>query len=111
MSVLFLVLSNYDFNFSVETNEIYDVAGEEPLGYKYRSVMTATDLLASLYIVTLIVKAALRVDFLYDGIHHGAAILAMMLLVNAADFVYAPSFLFFSVPACSFTPRRPRRCS
>jgi hypothetical protein len=94
-AVLFLVLSNYDFNFSVETNEIYDVTGEEPLGHQYGSVLTATDFLACSYIVTIVVKAALQIDFLYDAIHHGVAILAMMLLVNATDFVYAPSFIFF----------------
>lgn len=93
--VLILILSKFSTHFKVETNEVYDVAGEVPLGDRYYFLNAAGDYCAATYIMVFIVKAAYFIPFWGDFIHHGTALVTIWLLRNAVEFEYAPSFLCF----------------
>jgi len=94
-TVLVLVLYQFGLHFKVETNEVYDVAGETPLGDRYKALNAAGDYIAATYLIVFIVKAAYRLDFWGDIAHHGSALMTIWLLRNAVEYEYAPSFLCF----------------
>ena len=94
-TVLALVFYQADLHFKVETNEIYDVAGETPLGDRYKALNAAGDFIAAAYLLVFVLKAAYRIPFYGDFAHHATALLTIWLLRNAVEYEYAPSFLCF----------------
>jgi len=93
--VLILILWKFNLHFKVETNEVYDVAGETPLGYRYNLLNAAGDYCVSTYLIVFIVKAAYLIPFWGDFVHRGCALLTIWLLRNAVEYEYAPSLLCF----------------
>merc|ERR1712157_597608 len=47
------------------------------------------------YLIVFVLKAAYRLDFWGDFVHHGSSLLTIWLLRNAVEYEYAPSFLCF----------------
>jgi len=74
---------------------VYDVAGETPLGDRYKALNAAGDYIAAAYLIVFVVKSTYRLDFYGDFAHHGSALATIWLLRNAVEYEYAPSFLCF----------------
>lgn len=94
-TVLVLVFYQFDLHFKVETNEVYDVAGVTPLGNRYKALNAAGDYIAAAYLIVFVLKAAYRLNFWGDLVHHGSSLMTIWLLRNAVEYEYAPSFLCF----------------